>query len=134
MERLEELNNRLNKSSKELADANQREDEMRSELGRKEKDLALVKHELKEMQRKVNMNKIIEVKLGENYGFEHLLGRGRPRPEKEGGGGAGRLPKAPRRRDQQANKRTGRRFTTVVRFHVIDMKRSLLLIFMLITS
>ena len=46
MERLEELNNRLNKSSKELADANQREDEMRSELGRKEKDLALVSLEL----------------------------------------------------------------------------------------
>ena len=46
MERLEELNNRLNKSSKELADANQREDEMRSELGRKEKDLALVSMEL----------------------------------------------------------------------------------------
>ena len=43
MERLEELNNRLNKSSKELADANQREDETRSELGRKEKDLALVR-------------------------------------------------------------------------------------------
>ena len=56
MERLEELNNRLNKSSKELADANQREDEMRSELGRKEKDLALVRHEVKEMQRKAEVD------------------------------------------------------------------------------
>ena len=56
VERLEELNNRLNKSSKELADANQREDEMRSELGRKEKDLALVRHEVKEMQRKAEVD------------------------------------------------------------------------------
>lgn len=55
-DRAEELNNRLNKSAKELNDANQREADMRVEVGKREKDLALVKHELKEMQRKAEQD------------------------------------------------------------------------------
>ena len=51
-DRAQELNNRLNKSSKELSDASQREAELRGDLGAKEKDLALLRHQLKEVQRK----------------------------------------------------------------------------------
>ncbi len=51
-ERAEELNNRLNKSAKDISDAGQREAELRVDLGKKEKDIALIRHELKEAQRK----------------------------------------------------------------------------------
>ncbi len=51
-DRAEELNNRLTKSAKDLGDAGRREAELRSDLGRKEKDLALIKHEVKELQRR----------------------------------------------------------------------------------
>lgn len=51
-ERAEELTNRLNKLNKELSEANQREGDVRTNLGKKEKEFALVKHELKEAQRK----------------------------------------------------------------------------------
>ncbi|TRY62146.1 hypothetical protein TCAL_11305 [Tigriopus californicus] len=55
-ERNEEVNNRLNKQSKELNEANQRENELRSEVGKREKDIALIKHELKEIQRKADQD------------------------------------------------------------------------------
>lgn len=51
-ERCEDLTNRLAKSMKDLAEANTRENDIRTNLGKKDKDLALVKHELKEAQRK----------------------------------------------------------------------------------
>ena len=46
-DRAEELNMRLSKSAKELNDASLRENELRNELGQKEKELAIVKHEIK---------------------------------------------------------------------------------------
>ena len=51
-DRAEELNNRLNKTVKDLSEAGQREAELRGEMGSKEKELALVRHQLKEVQRK----------------------------------------------------------------------------------
>jgi len=54
-ERSDDLVARLNKVNKELGDANQREAEMRTGLGKKEKEMALVKHDLKELQRKVDL-------------------------------------------------------------------------------
>ena len=46
------MNNRLNKLTKDLAEASSRENEMSSSVGKKEKELALLKHEIKELQRK----------------------------------------------------------------------------------
>ena len=48
-----DLNSRLQKSIKELSDANSRENDLRNALSKKDKDAALVKHDLKESQRKV---------------------------------------------------------------------------------
>lgn len=53
-ERSDELSSRLSKSINELDEANQREVELRSSLGKKDKDNALIKHELKEAQRKAD--------------------------------------------------------------------------------
>ena len=53
-ERCEELVGRLNKVNKELSDANQRENEIRTTVGKKDKEIALVKHNIKELQRKVD--------------------------------------------------------------------------------
>jgi chromosome segregation ATPase len=61
-ERAEELNNRLKQSSKDVAESNNRESELRSDLGRKEKDFALVKHELKEMQRRAEVDSDLKKK------------------------------------------------------------------------
>ncbi len=55
-ERAEELNNRLNKSAKDLADSGQREAGLRTEVGQKEKEIALVRHEIKELQRKSELD------------------------------------------------------------------------------
>ncbi len=55
-ERAEELNQRLNKSSKDMADSGRREAELRSEVGKREKEMALMKHELKELQRKAEQD------------------------------------------------------------------------------
>ena len=51
-DRADELSNRFAKIKEEFAEAGQREAELRSHLGKKEKEVALVKHELKEAQRK----------------------------------------------------------------------------------
>lgn len=51
-DRAEELSNRLSKIKDELSESGQRETDLRSHLGKKEKEVALVKHELKEAQRK----------------------------------------------------------------------------------
>ena len=51
-ERTEEINNRLNKLSKELSDSNARESTLRDDMGKREKEIALIRHELKETQRK----------------------------------------------------------------------------------
>ena len=51
-DRAEELTNRLAKIKEELSESGQREADLRSNLGKKEKETALVKHELKEAQRK----------------------------------------------------------------------------------
>ena len=51
-DRAEELANRFAKIKEELTEAGQREADLRSHLGKKEKEVALVKHELKEAQRK----------------------------------------------------------------------------------
>ena len=48
-----DLNSRLQKSIKELSDANSRENDLRNALSKKDKDAALVKHDLKESQRRV---------------------------------------------------------------------------------
>ena len=50
------MNNRLNKLAKEVAESNSRESELRDEMGKKEKDFALVKHELKESQRRAEQD------------------------------------------------------------------------------
>ena len=51
-ERVKELETRLAKISKDVTEANQRENELRAGLGKKDKEVALIKHELKEAQRK----------------------------------------------------------------------------------
>ena len=51
-DRAEELANRFAKIKEDLTEAGQREADLRSHLGKKEKEVALVKHELKEAQRK----------------------------------------------------------------------------------
>ena len=51
-ERVKELETRLAKISKDVTEANQRENDLRAGLGKKDKEVALIKHELKEAQRK----------------------------------------------------------------------------------
>ncbi len=53
-ERCEDLTNRLGKSINELSDATTRENELRSALSKKDKDIAVAKHELKEAQRRAD--------------------------------------------------------------------------------
>ena len=53
-ERCEDLTSRLGKSINELSEATSRENEMRTSLSKKDKDLALAKHELKEAQRRAD--------------------------------------------------------------------------------
>ena len=51
-ERNDDLSNRLAKTNHELSEANSRENELRSAISKKDKELALSKHELKESQRR----------------------------------------------------------------------------------
>ena len=51
-ERAKELETRLAKINKEVTEANQRENELRTTVGKKDKEVALIKLELKELQRK----------------------------------------------------------------------------------
>ena len=51
-ERNDDLSNRLAKSMNELTEANSRENELRSVISKKDKEIALSKHELKESQRR----------------------------------------------------------------------------------
>ena len=53
-ERCEDLTSRLSKSINELSEASTRENELRTSLSKKDKDLALAKHELKDSQRKAD--------------------------------------------------------------------------------
>ena len=48
----DDLRNRLTKSMNELTEANSRENELRSAISQKDKEIALAKHELKESQRR----------------------------------------------------------------------------------
>ncbi|XP_040567571.1 rho-associated protein kinase 1 isoform X1 [Lepeophtheirus salmonis] len=54
-ERAEKLTLQLNNTYNELKEANSREENIRAEMSKKEKDLALVKHELKETQRRIEI-------------------------------------------------------------------------------
>ena len=55
-ERSKELEMRLAKVNKEVSEANQRENELRAGFGKKDKEVALIKHELKEAQRKAEQD------------------------------------------------------------------------------
>ena len=46
-ERCEELVGRLSKANKDLSEFNQRETEMRAKIGEKDKEVALIRHDLK---------------------------------------------------------------------------------------
>ena len=52
-ERCDELVQRLNKVNKELGEFNQRETEMRAKVGEKDKEVALIKHDLKVRQQNI---------------------------------------------------------------------------------
>ena len=53
-ERCEDLTSRLSKSRDELTEATAREKELLTSLSKKDKDVALAKHELKEAQRRAD--------------------------------------------------------------------------------
>ena len=61
-ERVKELETRLAKISKDVTEANQRENELRAGIGKKDKEVALIKHELKEAQRKGEQDQDIRKK------------------------------------------------------------------------
>ena len=80
----DDLSNRLSKSIKDLNDGNTRENELRTALSKKDKDIALVKHELKEIQRKVDQE--VEAKRkaeSEKVEIQHKLKDAENRRTKE---------------------------------------------------
>ena len=63
-ERCEELVGRLSKANKDLSEFNQRETEMRAKIGEKDKEVALIRHDLKVNQTEVDhLNLIFIVSL-----------------------------------------------------------------------
>ena len=54
--RSRELEARLGKVNKEVTEANQRENDLRAGVAKKDKEVALIKHELKEAQRKAEQD------------------------------------------------------------------------------
>ena len=86
-DRAEELNNRLNKAAKEVSEAGQRESELRTGLGAKEKELALLRHQLKEVQRKSEQDAEVKVQakviLNQLYQFHVILTQAKRKAESE---------------------------------------------------